>query len=203
VSFEPRVIGQTHEAEPTDDFALELPPELAALGEQLTADSAHLSDRYPAKQPATVGDVAAPTASRRSFGRIGLRFGAAAAAILVAIVGWKLGSPEHAANVSRPTASTVPAKNVADSDGKSRRPATGVMDLRGMQHVEEVGIELPQRSKHSMADEVTLLRKQLNGFEKVINALQTELAARKQAQADDQKTIETLRAEITQLKGEK
>jgi hypothetical protein len=202
------LIGQSDAvAEVTDDFVLEMPPELTALGEQLGADSTFLAERYPAKQSATIGAAVegAVNAGRRRG--IGFRFGAAAAAVLAGVLGWQLGSTQHPAINSR---AEIPASHrmVTNPDlaiaphAAIVHSAANASELHGDQSPQEVGVDAPSHAKHSPADEVTMLRTQLNGFEKVIGILQTELAARKQAEAENRKLIESLQAEIAQLKSE-
>ncbi len=203
MSFEPRLIGQSDAAaEATDDFVLNLPPELTALGEQLGADSSFLAERYPAKMGA-VAEVAVNAGRRRG---IGFRFGAAAAAILAGVFGWQVGSMQRPAVNDR---SEIPETHLlatnpdlAIAPHAAIRPAPNANEIHGDQGIQEVAIDASSHSKHASADEVTMLRTQLNGFEKVIGILQTELAARKQAEAEDRKQIESLQAEIVQLKGE-
>jgi hypothetical protein len=208
VSFEPRLIGQGDPAiEATGDFVLNLPPELTALGEQLGADSSFLAERYPAKQSTTIGAVSevATNAGRRRG--IGMRFGAAAAAVLAGVLGWQLGSTQSPAINRR---AETPAPHLIATNPELAvaqhavimHPAANATELHGDQGVQEVGIDAPSHAKHASTDEVTMLRKQLNGFEKVISVLQSEIVARKQAEVENRKLIESLQAEITELKGE-
>ena len=74
--------------------------------------------------------------------------------------------------------------------------------VRNSQGVEEVGIDAPTRTRRAPADELEMLRIQINGFEKVIHKLQGEISARDQSQAETDKLIESLRAEIAALKGQ-
>jgi S1-C subfamily serine protease len=73
--------------------------------------------------------------------------------------------------------------------------------VRNSQGIEEVGIDAPTRARRAPADEVEMLRIQINGFEKVIRKLQGELSVREQSQAETDKLIDSLRAEIANLKG--
>jgi S1-C subfamily serine protease len=73
--------------------------------------------------------------------------------------------------------------------------------VHNSQGVEEVGIEATTRARRLPTDEVEMLRLQVTGFEKVIKKLQTELAAREQSQAQTTKLVESLKAEIAELKG--
>ncbi|HEY2146390.1 MAG TPA: S1C family serine protease, partial [Pirellulales bacterium] len=75
--------------------------------------------------------------------------------------------------------------------------------VHNSQGVEEVGIEPPTRSRRTPTDEVEMLRIQVSGFEKVIQKLEGELAAREKSQADTTKLVESLETEIAQLKGAK
>jgi hypothetical protein len=68
----------------TCQFELELPTGLAALGEQLADDADHLARCYPAGKTAVTGD-APPLHDRRL-----LRWGGAAAAIVISIATWQL-----------------------------------------------------------------------------------------------------------------
>ncbi len=207
MSFEPRLIGRSDAAgDATDDFVLDLPPELTALGEQLAADSAFLAERYPAKQPATTGAVAEVAAQAGRRGGNGFRFGAAAAAILAGVFGWQVGSMQRPVVNDRTeipgSHSIATNSDLAIAPHAAVRPAPNANEIHGDQGIQEVGVDVPSHSKHASTDEVTMLRTQLNGFEKVIGILQTELAARKQAEAENRKLIESLQAEIAQLKGE-
>ncbi|HKD38257.1 MAG TPA: S1C family serine protease [Pirellulales bacterium] len=73
--------------------------------------------------------------------------------------------------------------------------------VRNSQGVEEVAIEPPARARRTPTDEVEMLRIQVSGFEKVIQKLETEIAAREQSQSETAKLVESLKAEIAQLKG--
>jgi S1-C subfamily serine protease len=72
--------------------------------------------------------------------------------------------------------------------------------VRNSQGVEEVGIDAPIRSRRPPTDEVEMLRIQINGFEKVIQKLQTELSIRDQSQSATDKLVQSLREEIAALK---
>jgi S1-C subfamily serine protease len=73
--------------------------------------------------------------------------------------------------------------------------------VHNSQGVDEVAIEPPTRSRRAPTDEVEMLRIQVSGFEKVIQKLQVELAVREQSQAETAMLVESLKAEIAQLKG--
>ncbi len=73
--------------------------------------------------------------------------------------------------------------------------------VHNSQGVEEVGIEPPTRARRTPTDEVEMLRIQVSGFEKVIQKLEGELAAREKSQADTTKLVESLKTQIAQLRG--
>ncbi len=65
--------------------------------------------------------------------------------------------------------------------------------VHNSQGVEEVGIAAPADARHPPTDEVEMLRIQVNGFEKVIQRLQAEIAAREKSQAQTAKLVQSLR----------
>jgi hypothetical protein len=91
-----------------DEVALDLPPELAALGEQLGDDSDHLAARYPAGRTSQPVE-ATPTPTRR---RIMLRWGGAAAALFVAIGTWQV-TESRLVDGDRHASRVVPALPIA------------------------------------------------------------------------------------------
>lgn len=91
-----------------DEAALDLPPELEALGEQLGDDADHLAERYPAgKTSQSVETRSAPTRRRSA-----LRWGGAAAALFVAIGTWQF-TESHLADGDRQPGRVIPALPVA------------------------------------------------------------------------------------------
>jgi hypothetical protein len=72
---------------------LDLPPNLAALAQQLSDEADWLTGRYPAIAPDRIAATAtaAATAARqgRSLKRLGVVMGVCAATTLVAVIGWQ------------------------------------------------------------------------------------------------------------------
>ncbi len=81
-------------------------------------------------------------------------------------------------------------------------PGANQITVHNSQGVEEVGIDAPTRARRAPSDEVEMLRIQVNGFEKVIEKLQGEISARQKSQAETEKLVESLRAELAAFKGE-
>ena len=112
--FDPKLI---HPEEPPLDAAgeLELPADLAALGEQLRDDAVHLAARYPAEREAVLRECAVPSRAwdrGLAFRTIAI-FGSSLAAALVAIVLWQ-GLPGPPAQ-NRTAAVSVPTTIVSPS----------------------------------------------------------------------------------------
>jgi len=73
------------------------------------------------------------------------------------------------------------------------------VEVRNSNGVQELSTDT-QRSRRSPGDEVDMLRTQLLGFEQVIRKLQTELQRRGELQQEADKTIQSMQAEIDQLR---
>ena len=119
--FDPKLI-QPEDAPLLPDGEIDLPADLAALGEQLRDDARHLAQRYPASG---AGSGVAPAAGRsRPWTKIGVLAGSGLAAALAAVVAVQLIDPlglqnqtimppardvaEHATAVTAASADSVP-----------------------------------------------------------------------------------------------
>jgi hypothetical protein len=72
--------------------------------------------------------------------------------------------------------------------------------LRAGQGIQEVSAGEPAVARHPPANENEMLRRQVEGFDKLIHRLQAELAARDVAQAENERLIQSLRQENEQLR---
>jgi hypothetical protein len=92
--FDPKLIHPEN-APLLPDGEIDLPPELAALADQLRDDSAHLAARYPAAR--SDAQVAARPATRRKWTKIAALAASAAATLLVSVVAieWFGGAAER------------------------------------------------------------------------------------------------------------
>jgi hypothetical protein len=192
----------------TADEESELPVHLAALADQLRDDADHLVGCYPAAESA---DRSRATAVATARERRWVRWSAAAAVLLI-VATWP-SVAERLATVEPSGSSAVSSKqSIAQVErGENSRAASGAIQkgehgiaFQPSQEVEEVGVgvDAPSRPRRPPADEVEMLRIQINGFEKVIERLQAELSARDQSQADMVKLIKSLQDEIATLKGQ-
>ncbi len=86
----------------------------------------------------------------------------------------------------------------------ARPLAGGAIRLSGRGHVAELALDGDERSSPGriVTDEVTLLRKQLEAFEQVIERLQAELERRERFQAETQGLLEQLNQQVRELRAE-
>jgi hypothetical protein len=78
--------------------------------------------------------------------------------------------------------------------------ASDPQSLRTGQGIQEVSAGEPAVARHPPANETEMLRRQVEGFDKLIHRLQAELAARDAAQIENEKLIQSLRQENEQLR---
>lgn len=190
-----------------DELDADLPDELAALAAQLRDEAAILARQHPPRPAET---PLAPAVIQR---RRGLWLWPAAAAILLAagLMAWRIeympttrsGRTDVAAEASKSpdiapaaavAASPQPVKHrIAATQPDSDKPPVD-------QGVAEVSITDPQVPTHGTSDELSMLRRQVDGFEKLIHRFQAELVARDAAEAASQRQIEALQKENEELR---
>jgi hypothetical protein len=191
-----------------DDLAL--PAELRILESRLRGEADMLAERHsPAAQ------ISSPDPSEIVRGRLNRRLlwtACLATAASLALMVWQFERPQdrvppgnaivnHSSPTSAPPAQ--PANSVSADNrvtqGRARPSGAEASELRHTQGIAEVGIEAPAAERHPPANQLEMLRMQLTGFEKVIQKLQTELAARDAAQIQSQRQIESLQTEVADL----
>jgi hypothetical protein len=195
-----------HDCSSDDDLGLSA--ELQLLGAQLRGEADLLANRYA---PTAEIQPAKPAYSR--FRRRMLWQAAAVAVAGLAILVWQFGRPWRASTrlsevVSAPHdgVSPIVAGGIADTasvnpaSAKSRTAVSDSSEFRRTQGIAEVGIDAPATDRHPPANQLEMLRLQLSGFEKVIRKLQTELSARDAAQLESERQIESLQAEVADLR---
>ncbi len=198
-------VGEAGGAELAGEERLSLPADLVALADQLGDDADHLARRYPAAD-SKVRHRTAP--ARRSASGRWIRWSVAAAVIAIIATGPSVG--ERSTSSVRPDAAAREA--IAQIDrGKSGSlvnaatlKATNEWTVANGSGVEPVSIgdERLNQPRHLPADEVEMLRIQVSGFQKVIERLQDELAARDKSQAEMVKLIRSLQDEVATLKAQ-
>jgi hypothetical protein len=132
-SDQPAAFGEAARDASTDQFdqiELELPAGLAALGEQLADDADHLAHCYPAgrsaeSMPSTPATLitGASAHARRQF----IRWGGAAAAVLIALCTWQFVAA-RLANGNRPENRIVAVDLVPGATGDASVDATPAND---------------------------------------------------------------------------
>jgi hypothetical protein len=190
-----------------DELDSDLPDELAAVAAQLRDEAATLARQHP---PRAAEDPLGPTVKRR---RRGLWLWPVAASILVTagLLAWRIDHWPSAAvgpaavTADRPSsqAAAATSKVVATKPPAERRPSAVDLELerlRAAQSVAEVGITDTQAPSHGTSDELSMLRRQVDGFEKLIHRFQAELVARDAAEAESQRRIEALQKENEELR---
>ncbi len=210
----------------TSDQPFEFPPELAALAEQLGADADHLTDRYPANHPAQTSDIAAGGSSNaprssRPIGAIAVasnpvrrrRGGCFGRSSRLAVGRGATGPEPFHARDSRALRSAIEPRSRRRNrtDWQFRRTwirrtwrcrAKFALTKRARRSAARRSASMCLRTRCIPRPTRSRCSAQLNGFEKVIAVLQTEIAARKQTQTDEERLIESLRAELAQLKSQ-
>lgn len=218
-----------HEPRPSSDAGLpaaslscgELPPDLAALAEQLSDDSARLAARYPAGARRAADYVTQSTHRPEiAWRRVHVRWAIAAAVLAVVSAGlaWRIARFD-APVAARPV-------QVADDAGvatDATPPATAVVSGRE----QPVVVDTPSAADRADAraallavepsatnqppaaaaarlprDEAALLRVQIDAFAQVIERLQAELARRDELQRQTNESLQTLTAEVARLRKE-
>lgn len=118
------------------DDAVELPPKLAAIAEQLADDALALAFRYPAqdRRGATAFPAPAPDAAMASSGlrRWSIVSGACAATLLVGVLSWRIANPwdERGEMEPSPAVHVQPPDQVAQADESSDGSSVGAAHLR-------------------------------------------------------------------------
>ena len=192
-----------------DEPDADLPDELAALAAQLRDEAATLARQHP---PRPVEAPLAPAIERR---RRGLWLWPAAAAILVAagLTAWRI-ERLPIVPVTQPKVTAEPIKSLdpvptavvaASPQPVKHHSATTQPDSEpphSDQGIAEVSVTDPQAPTHGTTDELSMLRRQVDGFEKLIHRFQAELVARDAAEAASQRQIEALQQENEQLRNQ-
>ncbi len=212
-------------AEVDADADLELPDQLAMLAAQLRDEAERLAARHSPPEGRTVEPIRDGKRGRR-FARyaaillvaIGLvawrslvprgwlRPNAATVASGPAVHDSAATTAAAAAQVTEPlstarAASSSLVKSSATVATARKSPAAGGSDpesLRAGQGIAEVGAGETPIARHPPADENEMLRRQVEGFDKLIHRLQAELAVRDAAQVENEKLIQSLRQENEQ-----
>lgn len=195
----------------------ELPPDLAALAEQLTDDAARLAQRYPAgTRQSSERDAHPVNRPLIALRRVHVRW-AVAAALLAMVSGglsWRIArldapiaarpvevmdagddvtdaAPTIAENRDRPVAVGAPSA----TDRADARAALLAVDSPSINPPPAAAARLPR-------DEAALLRVQIDAFAKVIERLQAELARRDDMQRQTNESLQSLTAEVARLRKE-
>jgi hypothetical protein len=185
---------------------LALPADLAALADQLGDDAEHLAGRYPAADLAGRRRLARDERSRSANW---IRWSAAVAIIMIVVTWPSVG--ENLTSLQRRGDEPSAGKDALASvdrgmspipDGATLLKTPSEVDLASRSGIEPVSVsdEHLSQPRHPPADELAMLRIQVSGFQKVIERLQDELAARDKSQAEMVKLIRSLQDEVAALK---
>jgi hypothetical protein len=203
------------------DSDLELPDQLAMLAAQLRDEADQLAAQHAPPDVHAIEPITDRNPRRKLW-----RY-AAVALVGLGLVAWRsLASQDrtlpNVGTMAQDT-STAKANLVArTSEPSTARPqgeAKGSMTLaaaasnqptppagpdpqamRANQGIEEVVAGESPAARHPPADELEMLHRQVDGFDKLIHRLQAELAARDAAQMENEKLIQSLRQENEQLR---
>lgn len=93
--FDPKLIPPD-DAPLRPDGEIDLPAELAALGEQLRDDAQHLAKRYPAARDGAAPVAIVARARARSWGKVAVLAASAAATVLAGVVALQIAIPQKA-----------------------------------------------------------------------------------------------------------
>ena len=130
--FDPKLI---HADEPplAAGGDLDLPAELAALGEQLSADAARLAAVYPPRQSAAISLGRSPASSRAwKYARYSAAGLVVAVTLGIAAVAWQPGKPlAHTPPAKTPAIAPAATSPVAAISPRPAEPSLSLTDLSG------------------------------------------------------------------------
>ena len=214
-------------AEVDPDADLELPDQLAMLAAQLRDEADQLAARHSPPEARSVEPIRDDKRGRRiaryaaillvGLGLVAwrslvprdwLRPNAVTVASGPAVHDNAATTAAAAAQGAEPlsaarAASSSLAKTSVTAAAAKQLPAGMASDpqsLRTGQGIQEVSASDPAVVRHPPANENEMLRRQVEGFDKLIHRLQAELAARDAAQVENERLIQSLRQENEQLR---